>query len=555
MLAGCPTVPGRQGTAPGSQDPPLIQNARRLLSTGSPDSLEEAARALSLPDAAGSPGTAGLLELGRELFSALYPEMKDNPFPADAAGGAYAPLFEAVRANTVVVPDPAETDFFKLIVPGLILLHPPEGMDDVTLSALEKAFAAADEKTGKISVLPPYLRGLSIYRRASSGTEGTGGVEAAEILALFQESIQRDPSFYPGIMAMADLYAVQGKYTDALTLLNDAAAILPDSASILKKISATALSAGKSQAALDASAKALLISPDDAEASMIRARAFEQQGSWYQAIRIIDTVLKRDPDMADAIRLQARLLADKAGNREEAVKLLTDAEARFPTDPAYPELLGRILLDAGRGNEGEAALVRALDLAPGRMNALELLLNYSMRTGRWLQAKSYLTRILELSGAGQYVAAGYTIAWNLGDYQAAADYARKLVSLGYGESPQYQLARALHALGNDAEALTMAEKGVADAKTPAVKSRFLYLRAAITGPSEPEKAVADLRMALLADSVNLDALLLISDLLAASKDFHAAVLYLKQAAALSSEDAGIKARIAELEKLSTPQKK
>jgi tetratricopeptide (TPR) repeat protein len=178
-----------------------------------------------------------------------------------------------------------------------------------------------------------------------------------------------------------------------------------------------------------------------------------------------------------------------------------------------------------------------------------------MRTKRWLQAKTYLTQILAVSNAGQYISAGYTIAWNLGDFPGAAEYARKLVQTGYGDSPEYLLASALHALGNDAEALTMAEKGITDAKSPAIRGRFLSLRASIQKQSNPDGAIKDLRTALLADGDNLNALLLLAELLAAGKQYHGAVLYLKHAATLTAEDSGIKARIAELEKLAESQKK
>jgi tetratricopeptide (TPR) repeat protein len=212
------------------------------------------------------------------------------------------------------------------------------------------------------------------------------------------------------------------------------------------------------------------------------------------------------------------------------------------------------LLDAGRGNEGEIELLKALELAPGRMGTLELLLNNAMRSKRWLQANTYLTQILALSSAGQYISAGYAISWNLGDFTGAAGYARKLVQSGYGDSPDYLLARALHAQGNDVEAAVLAEKGIAGAKTPGAKSRFLFLRASIQRQSKPEDAVKDLRTALLADGDNLDALLLLADLLAASKEYRGAVVYLKHAAELSPEEAGIKARISELEKLAETQK-
>ena len=85
VLAGCASGPGKDGATTSKSEPRAIQSARQYLTNASPESLAKAASELKAPDLAASPDAQELAGLGRELFAMIYPEIADNPFPADSS--------------------------------------------------------------------------------------------------------------------------------------------------------------------------------------------------------------------------------------------------------------------------------------------------------------------------------------------------------------------------------------------------------------------------------------------------------------------------------------
>jgi tetratricopeptide (TPR) repeat protein len=469
----------------------------------------KAAALLSAPDIADTPRGRDLAGLGRELAQLLYPAITDFGFPGDSQSGSYGELLSAVRQKTVVMPAAGENDFFRLVIPALVLLDasvsvPPGGLD-----AMEQDLAQADKATGKSSVIPPYLLAKIAERR---GTHG-------DALDQLRECTFRDSSFYIG----------------------------------QKIVAQAAMDAGNAQDAADASAKALLYLPEDNDLLLIRAHALADMGDWYQAMKFLDLVIPRAPDSAAAVLLKARLLADRAGRPEESVRLLGVAETRFPGDAAFPELRGRILLGEELTDPALAALSRALELQPGRLSTLRILLEFYARVKSWAEAMSILSRSPPADQTGSDLLTAYDVYWNLGSYGPAVDAARLLVALGYGDYPRVLLARALHARGSDPEALSLLDEGIAKPKSAGEKSRLLSMRAVILQGTGPEKALADLRQALLEDPDNTDALLAIAGLLGEAKEYHAAAGYLKHAFELLPAMTELAAEISAMERLEEEQ--
>lgn len=135
-----------------------------------------------------------------------------------------------------------------------------------------------------------------------------------------------------------------------------------------------------------------------------------------------------------------------------------------------------------------------------------------------------------------------------GAYQASY-HSRALQRIDSGEEPRALEARSLLSAGRKPEALEAAGKGLAEAKDPRVRSK-LYVVSALSGSAD---ALQDLRSALYEDPDNVEALLAISDALAAKGDYRRALGYQKRAAELSPGNAGIAQRARELERLAGPQ--
>jgi len=243
--------------------------------------------------------------------------------------------------------------------------------------------------------------------------------------------------------------------------------------------------------------------------------------------------------------MKARLLYDKKLDGEDAISVLLDAEARFPSDATFPELRGRVLLETSRSDEGVAALTRALTLEPARVSALTLMLKQAVRTRSWNQAASLLAQISEQGRTPEHLQLGWQVASNRGDHTQAVAYAQALQRVVAGAVPLTLEARSLVAAGRAPEAMTVLTRALPIADTPAIRGE-LYVIRSTAGSEDP---MHDLRSALLADPNGVEALLAISDLLAKQQEYRKAMEYAKRAAELSPQNPGITQKAADLEKL------
>ncbi len=539
FLAGCATT-----GEPGGSD---LTAVTTLLEKASPSALKEAALALSAPGS-GGPDTpsANLSGLGRELYAALYPRMRDNPFPGDAVTPVYGPLFTTVRSQTLSLPKDDEKDFFALIIPCLILLDGSVPIPQADLDALQAVVEKADGQTGRMSVIPPYLLGLISERRSPD--------DSASALSLYRESVARDQSFFPGREKVAILLVASKQPEEAVAILEELSASVPQDASILKVLARAYLDAGRLEKAMDTAGRALVITPDDSDLALIRARAFQASGDWYQALRVLDLLLKRSPDAKEGILEKADMLARSAGNLEEAMEALEDARARFPTDPDFPELEGKILAAAGHTDEGVKALEAALEIQPNRASVLRALLGAYVQMEEWPEAGELLDRVLAFDDSDPTLQLAFRTAWNLGEMDKAAEYAKTLVDRNTTWGMRLNLAQALHALGKDEDALLQAQTGIAEAKTPAERSGYLTVIASIKeAAGDTEGAISDLRSAIREYQDNVDALIQLSELMVATGRLHDGYLFMNAAAMLSPEKPELAAKARELDQRAADQ--
>jgi tetratricopeptide (TPR) repeat protein len=519
-LAGCATTSGPRAGAPETKAAVLAQ-ALRLTEIASPASLTEAAGVLASQEIAGMPNTEELISLGDALFRQLYPEL-NNPFPAGApplsSGGADA------------------SNFFARIVPAIALIFSAGPLAAAQAADLKAGLAAADT-LNTASVLPPYLRGLLLERESGAGAAGAR--------AEFEESLRRAPSFYPAAGRLVDSIVAGGTAARELPLLERLVSSLPTAPLRYSALARAALAAGQPQRAADAAALGQLAVPDDPAFVLLRARAFEALGDWYQSLWLLDTILRLHPDHAAAAYMKARLLYEKQKDSGDAIAVLLDAEKRFPTDASFPELRGRILLETSRSEEGVAALTRAISLEPGRISTLTLLLKQAVQTGSWTTASSLLAQIPEPARTPEHLRLGWQTASNLGDHALAITYAQALERVTPGAQPLALEARSMAAAGRGPEALQVVTKALTIADTPALRSE-LYVIRSTAGSADP---LRDLRSALLEDQNSVEALLAMSDLLAKQQEYRKAMEYAKRAAGLSPGNPGITQRAADLERL------
>jgi tetratricopeptide (TPR) repeat protein len=512
LVAGCATAPASKTSAAKPEDPALAR-ALQLTEAASQASLAESAGLLASSMIVDTGKAARIASMARFLYAKLYPEL-DSPF----GKGSAAP------------PDGEVGDFFRALAPALSLLDPASAADAPLLDALSAADAL-----NPASVLTPYLRGMYLERN---------GAGAGEALAAYETCLQRAPSFYPAGIRISEILISENKASSELPRLEQLASLLPTAQMRYIALARAELAGGQPEKAADAAARGLLVAPEDSRFAVLRAEAYDAMGNWYQALWLLDTLLKLKPDEPDALLMKARILSDKEHNDGEAVSVLLDAEARFPRDPAFPELRGRILMSAGKPEEALSALTGALSLSPGSLSTLTLLVRLATNGQDWEKASSWLAQIPDASLTGELIVQGWEAATGLGDHTKAIAYAQTLERKTGGPAPLALEARSMVSAGQPEKARVVIDHALgAMEPEPALRAELYAIRS--TAASEDPQR--DLRSALMEDADNVDALVGMSDHLGSQKEYRKALGYAKRAAELSPDNAAIAQRVADLQ--------
>lgn len=311
-----------------------------------------------------------------------------------------------------------------------------------------------------------------------------------------------------------------------------------------QRVAEDALAVGDSAKALEASAQALLAAPEDIELVLLRARALEASGDWFAAQRVADALARQAPDEPRAWLFGARLSLEQAANPADSLRRCQEAAQRFPGNADVLELAGRALLSLGRQEEALATWREILEREPSRVSTLRLLALDAAARRQWSEARQLSERIPADAQTPDDLDLAWNVAWQLDDRSEALAIARELAARRPGSASGLALARSLAGAGQRAEALAEAERWLAQmAQSPAeaadtasrVRSGLLSLRGALRAADDPQAALDDLRAALIADPDNLDALLMLADLLDRAGEPRKALGYLKHAAEISSD--------------------
>jgi tetratricopeptide (TPR) repeat protein len=533
LLAGCAGEPKQdQAAERQSRIQANLRVADSLIETASAESLTKAYQILTNADFTGEPETPALSSFGGRLWSSLYPDLP-NPYATAGQVASSEPLAEVT---------PAGSKFFQQLGPALVLLSPGPAPDDSHATDILDGLTMADDINGE-SVLPPYLRAVLLGRQ---------GKPADSIRPLYEECLRRDPAFYPAKLGVIEAAIAEGMTASDLELLTKYAGELPTPLAQQTEAARILLAAGQPQQAADAAAHALLLAPGSSDLLLLRARAFDAMGDWYQEMYMLDALLSVAPTSADALAQKATILFEKAGNPDGAMKIISEAEPKFPEDPAFPELRGRILLSRGNSADGEAALALALKLDPNRISTLALLAGAAARAGRWQEADGYLQRIPERHKDVETLQIAWQVAMSLADYDQALTLAQTLEKRSTGDEALLYHVRTLVAANSAREAADLATSDLLKATTPAVRASLYFLRAQASGRAGDamDAGLADLRAALRENPDDQEALLAIADALSAAGDYRKALGYLKHAQELSPEDADIRARVNNATRLS-----
>jgi tetratricopeptide (TPR) repeat protein len=137
--------------------------------------------------------------------------------------------------------------------------------------------------------------------------------------------------------------------------------------------------------------------PDLAVARYNLGYIYSRKKDWTAAEAEFKRVIELQPDRSDTYAALA-VVYESTGRRQDAVALLSAASPRFEQDASFQYNAGVTYMNGGDSALAEAALVKARDLDPTKVETHYYLGTLAVGAGKIDEAVSHLTTYLSLSG-------------------------------------------------------------------------------------------------------------------------------------------------------------
>ena len=248
------------------------------------------------------------------------------------------------------------------------------------------ASGAAYSLEKALSTQPDYLPAMALMAEVEL-RQG----DAAKAEARARDIVAKNPKRAIGYSLLGDVAQIKGQPTAALDAYRRAHATEPSSSTLMKLFRALA-SQDNGKPALQLAEQWMKTHPADLMVQKVLANSYARAGNFVMARTAYDTLLKANPDDAEALNNQANVLlrlkdpgaikmAELAvaknannpnaidtlgwalfqnGQNERALQLLRDARLRDPTNPEIRYHLAVMLAKAGRKAEAREELGFAL---------------------------------------------------------------------------------------------------------------------------------------------------------------------------------------------------
>lgn len=167
-------------------------------------------------------------------------------------------------------------------------------------------------------------------------------------------------------------YQQLGQYDKAIAAFEEARKVSPRDASIASYLIQAHLANGNPAAAADLARAARAERPDDVRLARLEAEALRQGGKADQAIVLLEGLLQKLGDHPEAYVSLAQVYAE-ANRGAQAVKLLQDAQGKFPFDTRITYELASVFEKQKKYTEAEAAFRQLLMRDPEHAPALNYL--------------------------------------------------------------------------------------------------------------------------------------------------------------------------------------
>ena len=191
-------------------------------------------------------------------------------------------------------------------------------------------------------------------------------------------------------------YQELGQHDKAIATFDEARKLSPDDPAIVGYLMEADIAAKKYGAAVDAGKSALGQHPDDLRLVRLQARALRFNGKADQGIALLEEAVKKHADEPLAYISLAQSYSD-ADRGAQAVKVLQEAQTKFPADNSVAFELGTVFDKQKKFPEAEAAFRQVLARDPDNATALNYLGYMLAERGERLdESVNYLKKALEI---------------------------------------------------------------------------------------------------------------------------------------------------------------
>ena len=191
-------------------------------------------------------------------------------------------------------------------------------------------------------------------------------------------------------------YQEIGQPEKAIAAFEDARKLAPDDAAVAGYLIEANIAGKKYGAAVDAARVALAQHPNDLRLTRLEAQALRHAGKADQGISILESAVKAHADDPSAYISLAQAYSD-ADKGVQAVRVLQDAQAKFPSDDGIAFELGSVFDKQKKFPEAESAFRQVLSRDPDNAIALNYLGYMLAERGERLdESVAYLKKALEI---------------------------------------------------------------------------------------------------------------------------------------------------------------
>jgi tetratricopeptide (TPR) repeat protein len=191
-------------------------------------------------------------------------------------------------------------------------------------------------------------------------------------------------------------YQEIGQHDKAIASFEDARKLSPDDPAIAGYLIEANIAGKKYGAAVDAAKAALAQHPNDLRLTRLEAQALRHSGKADQGIALLEEAVKHHEDDPTAYISLAQAYSD-AERGAQAVKVLQDAQGKFPKDDGIAFELGTLFDKQKRFADAESAFLQVLSRDPENAIALNYLGYMLAERGERLdESVTYLKKALQV---------------------------------------------------------------------------------------------------------------------------------------------------------------